>query len=433
MTKEEFEITFKEAQLTSGYPKLAVVGQTDDYYWNITKPYVKISGEITKQIIVEESYPNGNYTTSDVDIYLDNAYLNSGIQFLPTSDRVKVVAVKDTVNTITNTDGDAISSENNIRVEVKNNAHLIVSAPNGDAIDGDEVIITDSKGTLLIPNYKYRGIKGTSIIIGPNAKVKSGTITVYNDPESADYSNLEGAVVVTGVAGGENEMSESAVLDNNISYTRHSDEAESGFDLNIGQYANRDGYRKVRISLGDITNNYSANNGQEARFVLLDSNKRLIYVNHSDITFPYDITEEDHALMNHMNAEYLRIFGRSSSEQNVTTLPIFDATQLYIYNVKDATNSGYASIYARQGKKNTKGTLAVTDAELKGVLIADSIGATIAYNAANASRFYYRKDVNNRATGIPAATAAAYIAKPYNANGIDTVASANGVLISNTR
>ena len=86
--------------------------------------------------------------------------------------------------TIGNFGYDAIKSENNIEIEIKNGAHLYVTSNCGDGIDGGNVLINDSKGCILVENCGLRGIKGNTIILGVNASVAgSNTITYYDDPE----------------------------------------------------------------------------------------------------------------------------------------------------------------------------------------------------------------------------------------------------------
>lgn len=207
-------------------------------------------------------------SSSDLDITLANTYV-PGIYFEPESDRIKIKAAKDTINAIINTTQgeDAVKSENNISIEVSNNGHLYIKGLE-DGLDGGDVKITDTKGSLIITGCGARGIKGNAIVIGPDAVITKSVITSYiTDTTSADYKDLQGIVIVKG---------------------------------NV-------------------------------------SNPTLI-----------DPTSE-------------------------TTVQ----------------STGFADIYARQGKKVTKGDFGTTNNELKGVLIAGSIYGTIRVDLGNANNLYY--------------------------------------------
>ena len=75
----------------------------------------------------------------------------------------------------------------------------------------------------------------------------------------------------------------------------------------------------------------------------------------------------------------------------------------------DKKNSGFADIYARNGKKASKGQFGTTNTELKGVLIVGTIGAIQKIDMGNANNLYYNSiitatsDIENPipSTGTP--------------------------------
>jgi hypothetical protein len=194
----------------------------------IDKQYnvVEVTGKITASILrpltaitVDEptfskkGKLNGGYD-NNFDIYLNNAVIVTSIDSpsianLPDAGRVKITAVKDTINAVINTtstgtlDLDAIKSENNIIVEAKNGAVLYVTSAGGDGIDGGDTKITDSKGAIVITKCAERGIKGTYTVIGPNADIPSGIINPYTDPaDTTNYNTFDGVLIVKGNAVG---------------------------------------------------------------------------------------------------------------------------------------------------------------------------------------------------------------------------------------
>ena len=263
------------------YSEVSVV----DGKYPITQQYVRAEGALTNTI----------YATGKVNITLNGIYSTKGIVYDSGSSRVKVVSSNGTYNIIDTQDTDAIKSENNIEIEVKNDSHLFLKSA-GDGIDGGTVSITDSKGTLIVTGCGERGIKGNAIVIGPAATVSSSVITAYiTDPTDSDYRTFNGAAIV---------------IDNCATVT------EGAMD--------------------------------------------------------------------------------TTSEQTMKT-------------------SGYADIYGRQGKNNTKGVFGTTDTELAGVLIIGSIGATINADLGNASRLYYNRSVTDTTiTNDPGTTQEQYFAVPYN-------------------
>ena len=162
-----------------------------------TNVFVSVVGVINKPI---EIVTTGE---KDATIYLNNAYIEvndnyPAIYFNPTDKKgkIKIFNVQDSINIIKNIysentfinaetyQGDAIKSENNINVEIKNGAHMFVSSKFADGIDGGTMKITDSKGSLVVTNCGQRGLKGNVIVIGPDVEVDSSHITSYHqDPD----------------------------------------------------------------------------------------------------------------------------------------------------------------------------------------------------------------------------------------------------------
>jgi hypothetical protein len=76
-------------------------------------------------------------------------------------------------------DYDAIKSESNIELELDGDSTLYISSYLGDGVDGSDVKLTDSTGALYIENCGQRGIKGTTIVVGPNADITAGVPKYY--------------------------------------------------------------------------------------------------------------------------------------------------------------------------------------------------------------------------------------------------------------
>lgn len=277
---------------TSYFNLQSRVAATYDYV-----QYIKLVGLQNHKLDVPADFAVSS--SSDLDITLANTYV-PGIYFEPESDRIKIKAAKDTINAIVNESSheDAVKSENNISIEVSNNGHLYIKGAE-DGLDGGDIKITDTKGSLIVTGCGARGIKGNAIVIGPDAVITKSVITSYiTDTTSADYKDLQGIVIVKG---------------------------------NV-------------------------------------SNPTLI-----------DPTSE-------------------------TTVQ----------------STGFADIYARQGKKVTKGDFGTTNNELKGVLIAGSIYGTIRVDLGNANNLYYNTSkvgtLGNEGTitNDPGRTLEAYQVIPYN-------------------
>lgn len=201
-TVTQYSAITKNSDGTWSGTGVALSADTNGIY-QISQPYVEIKGYINAPINIPS-------TLTDVTIRLDKAYIVNNSKVIPTiyyqatDSKVKLYSVNDTVNMILNNetgdnsvDIDAVKSENNISVEVKNKSHLIISSLYGDGLDGGDVKVTDSKGVLLCINNGARGIKGSCVIIGPNAETTKSVIISYytNSSDTENYSTLEGAVV----------------------------------------------------------------------------------------------------------------------------------------------------------------------------------------------------------------------------------------------
>ena len=145
------------------------------------------------------------------NVYLNGAVIVTNddcpsIANLPEVGRVKVVAVKDTVNAVINkyngegtADHDAIKSENNLPIEVKNESILYVTSVLGDGVDGGETTFTDSKGAFIVSGCGERGVKGNAVVIGPSAQIDASVITSYiTDPGNPEYTTFDGIFVAKG-------------------------------------------------------------------------------------------------------------------------------------------------------------------------------------------------------------------------------------------
>lgn len=158
---------------------------------NATYKCVRVSGKLSNPIKVEASFAyNGD---NSLNIYLWKACIvtssdNPCIFYTPTTRRVKVESYKETHNillqnaqTDNGADYDCIKSESNINLELGGDSTLYISSKLGDGIDGSDVTCTDSTGVLYVEKCGQRGIKGTTIVIGPNADIIKGVPTYYVD------------------------------------------------------------------------------------------------------------------------------------------------------------------------------------------------------------------------------------------------------------
>ena len=191
--------------VNEGYTTIEVTGK-------ITYPIVRPADaiEIVNPTFSKKGKLNGGYD-NNFNVYLNGAVIVTdndcpSIANLPDAGRVKVIAVKETVNAVINkyngegtADHDAIKSENNLPIEVKNEAILYVTSVLGDGVDGGETTFTDSKGTFIASGCGERGVKGNAVVIGPSAQIDASVITSYiTDPTSADYTTFDGIFVAKG-------------------------------------------------------------------------------------------------------------------------------------------------------------------------------------------------------------------------------------------
>lgn len=158
------------------------------------------------------------YDGTKLDITLSNAYIETtedypSIYYGVDVSRVKIIVPKETISVIKQNytllgglgDHDAIKSENNLSIEVKNEGILYVTSRDGDGVDGGETRFTDSKGTFIVTNCGERGVKGNAIVIGPDAEINSSVIDSYiTDPNAVDedgkniYTTFDGIFIAKG-------------------------------------------------------------------------------------------------------------------------------------------------------------------------------------------------------------------------------------------
>ena len=206
------EVVFDSPQaylINSEYNVIEVTGK-------ITRPIVRTPDAIT---FVEPTFSkkgklNGGYDNK-LDIYLNGAVIVTdghapSIANLPDVGRVKITAVKDTINAIINKDiiendseglydHDAIKSENNLTIEVKGGSVLYVTSNIGDGVDGGETRFIDSKGSFIATKCGQRGVKGNAIVIGPDAIINSSVIDSYiTDNTDPEYTTFDGIFVAKG-------------------------------------------------------------------------------------------------------------------------------------------------------------------------------------------------------------------------------------------
>lgn len=151
-----------------------------------------IYGMITAPIYIANSYTSATDDHS-VNFYLCGACIISGgtnpcIKYSWEKQRIKIESYKNKHNMIiqnettdsgSSYDYDAIKSESNIEFELGGGSTLYISSHLGDGVDGSDVKLTDSTGALYIENCGQRGIKGTTVLIGPNADIAGGVPTYY--------------------------------------------------------------------------------------------------------------------------------------------------------------------------------------------------------------------------------------------------------------
>ena len=195
--------------INAGYDVVEVTGK-------ITRPIVRPNDAIT---ITEPEFSTkgklkGGYDNK-LDIYLNGAVIVTdghapSIANLPDAGRVKITAIKDTINAVINKDTaendlegsydhDAIKSENNVTIEVKGGSVLYVTSGIGDGVDGGETRFIDSKGAFVVTNCGQRGVKGNAIVIGPDAVINASVIDSYiTDTTDPEYTTFDGIFVAKG-------------------------------------------------------------------------------------------------------------------------------------------------------------------------------------------------------------------------------------------
>lgn len=228
LNEQNFKSIFGSSSIVKGYQTkndlVSGVNGTDisadsNNIYNITYPFINISGYINGSFNFIDDTIFGRNKDADATVYLFNAYIsnstnNPNFYFGPELDKVlgklKIICVQDTINILENIydnhddsseatayEGDCIKSENNIGIEIKNGSSLYISSLKSDGIDGGEVKINDSKGSIIICNCGQRGIKGNAIVIGPDAVITSSVIESYvTNTQSSEYKTFDGVCYV---------------------------------------------------------------------------------------------------------------------------------------------------------------------------------------------------------------------------------------------
>lgn len=189
------------------YTTIEVTGKI---VYPIVRPLDAVEIDIAHAIFSKKGKLDSGYD-NNFNVYLNGAVIVTNddcpsIANLPEVGRVKVVAVKDTVNAVINkyngegiADHDAIKSENNLPIEVKNESILYVTSVLGDGVDGGETTFTDSKGAFIVSGCGERGVKGNAVVIGPSAQIDASVITSYiTNPEDPKYTTFDGIFVAKG-------------------------------------------------------------------------------------------------------------------------------------------------------------------------------------------------------------------------------------------
>jgi hypothetical protein len=233
-------------------------GVTKYYIDTTIGTYLAVTGIISHPIDI--SYTNATADT-ECTIVLNNVFITTDINtptiyYSSKAGRLKLISTKDKFNIILNNnrtetfnpsvlsqdpayEGDAVKSENNISLEIKNNSHLFISSVFADGIDGGVVKINDSKGYIIITCCGQRGIKGNAIIIGPNADVGESVISYYYTPSDTDkYATFDGV----------------AIIKDNCVYTGESAGAQNNKTIGFADIYARNGKHKEKGAFGTRNN-----------------------------------------------------------------------------------------------------------------------------------------------------------------------------------
>ena len=193
--------------VTKEYTTIEVTGKI---VYPIVRPLDAVEIDIAHATFSRKGKLNSGYD-NNFNVYLNGAVIVTNddcpsIANLPDVGRVKVVAVKDTVNAVINkyngegtADHDAIKSENNLPIEVKNESILYVTSVLGDGVDGGETTFTDSKGAFIVSGCGERGVKDNAVVIGQSDKIDASVITSYiTDPKNPECTTFDGIFVAKG-------------------------------------------------------------------------------------------------------------------------------------------------------------------------------------------------------------------------------------------
>lgn len=201
----------KDAFLVGNYNDVQYSGNgyvIDNTYTG--KECIVIQGNITAPIIIESTYKADGINMGGAKIYLNNAKLTvntnvPAIYYKGDSKKIKVNTMTGTYNKILQTyagpdastsDVDGIKSESNLELETGGDSYLYITSANGDGIDASDVKLTDFSSTIVIKNCGQRGIKGTTICIGPDADMSGGNIVSTVPESSPNYTSMDGCLIV---------------------------------------------------------------------------------------------------------------------------------------------------------------------------------------------------------------------------------------------
>lgn len=181
---------YSDADMTAD---AAVISAVDGVY-KLTTKYAKITGYIEGLIQVD---------TKSTDISLDNAYIKGNVLYTPDGKKLQITAEKDTVNFIVSDSEDAVHSNKNVAIEVKNKSYLKLYSASGSGLVGDDVTLNDSSGVLDICDCGKYGIYGYCVYIGTQEDVNpektfDGLLVVCNNTKADIYAAIRSATGTDG-------------------------------------------------------------------------------------------------------------------------------------------------------------------------------------------------------------------------------------------
>lgn len=163
----------------------AVISAVNGVY-TLTTQYAVVTGYIEGTIQAD---------TKSTDISLSNAYIKGNVLYTPTGKKLQISAEKDTVNFIVSDSADAVHSNKNVAIEVKNKSYLKLYSASGSGLVGDDVTLNDSSGVLDISDCGKYGIYGYCVYIGTQedvdlTKTFDGSLIVKNNTKTDIYAAI---------------------------------------------------------------------------------------------------------------------------------------------------------------------------------------------------------------------------------------------------